>query len=1133
MSKMPRLARQVCALVFVAAAVAALLSKVDVAWAAGKPVISEESALAGPESAIIKGKIDPEGEETHCELQYVTDEQYEAGQYAGASAVPCTPATLEAGTAALKVLVEVQALPLSTGYHFRFVATNGEGEVSGADATFATFGVETFETALLDAKQNPFTQAGGHPYEYTTNISINHSTETVSPSGNLENAEVALPAGLVGNPAALPTCTAFQAEMKQCETAAQIGTMAVGYGTEGGLEHEIVQPLFNVVPPRGFPAEFSARFNLVANAFLYAKLNAAGNYTIDAYSERVTPLVDVNKATITIWGEPDDPGHDSERACPEHGNVGYEIPCKGATGTLSATPFISSPTSCNGQQLGERIAVDSYQAPERYAEKSAEMPGTTGCASVAFAPTISVVPETESAATPTGLQVDVHVPQDEEAGGLATANLKDATVVLPAGVSANPAEAGGLVGCPLLKGEEPHAGQVGIDLENNEAANCPDASKIGEVELVTPLIKHTLPGSVYIAQQGNGGPAHGSNPFGSLLALYVEIDDPETGVIVKLAGEVRLDALTGQLTTVFNDNPQLPFEDLRLEFFGGQRAALATPSTCGEYQTTGLLEPWSHEAPGEAGTPDASPASSFQITSMANGAACASPGFAPALAAGTANNVAAAYSSFATTLTRNDGEQAFKSVSITTPKGLAGMISHVSPCQEGEADAGTCPASAQIGHLTVEAGVGTAPLTLPEQGKQEDPVYLTGPYEGAPFGLAIVVHPEAGPFDLAEGAGTATEKPVVVRAKIEVDPHTAQVSIVTDSSGPHSMPTVLQGIPVDVKAVNVVVDRPGFIFNPTSCEPTSVTGTIGSAEGANAKVSSRFQAADCGGLSFKPTFSAFTHAAHTRRNGAYLRVVVTSAFGQANIGKVHVSLPPKVLVARDSTLNLACSEAQFAANPAGCPPGAFVGTATATTPVLSKPLTGPAIFVSHGGAKFPDLDVVLQGEGVTVILTGNTSINEKTKITSSTFAAVPDVPVNRFVLTLPSQSNSALTGYGDMCAMPLVMPTTITGQNGGAIEQSTKIDVEGCSLKLAVLSHKVNGRNASVSVYVPSAGKVHAKASGLSSQAKRIKGRGILDFKLRQRNAGPLSTHLVLRFAPAAGRAAKQQVTRLPLRFGR
>jgi hypothetical protein len=1109
-----------------------LLFGVGYACAASKPVIAQESALAGPESVIIRGKINPSGDETACELQYVSDGQYEATGYAAAESAACTPATLEASTDELNVIAEIRGLQIDTGYHFRFVASNAIGEEFGADTTFATFGVEIFEAALLGANGEAFTQAGGHPYEYTTNIVLNHSTEPVTPSGNLENAEVELPPGLVGDPAATPSeCTTFEAELKRCEEPMQIGTMTVGYGTEGGLEHEIVQPLFNIVPPNGVVAEFSARFNLLANAFVYAKVNASGGYTIDAYSERVTPLVDVNKVQITIWGVPGAATHDPERACPVDGQ--YEMPCKAKSTVEGEVPFLSNPTSCTGGPLREQIDADSYQVPDRYVDKVAEMPPITGCNGVSFTPEISVVPETSSSESPTGLRVDVHVPQHEEATVLASANLKDASVILPEGVAVNPSEARGLVGCPLLNGDESHAGQVGIDLENNEAANCPDASKIGKVELNTPLIGHTLPGYVYLAQQGDAGLVQGANPFGSLIALYIEIDDPITGVIVKLAGRVSLDPISGQLTTTFDENPQLPFEDLTLELFGGQRAPLATPMTCGSYRTTSLLEPWSHEAPGEVGTPDAAPFSNFEITSMAGGGACGSPGFGPSLVAGTTNNRATSYSPLTTTLARKDGEQAFKRVSITMPKGLVGMISNVARCDEAEADAGTCPASTQIGHVVVQAGVGSEPVTLPEPGKQEDPVYLTGSYEGAPFGLAIVVHPEAGPFDLAEGVGTPSERPVVVRAKIEVDPHTAQVSIVTDPTGLYSTPTILQGVPVDVQSVSVIVDRPNFIFNPTNCEPMSVTGTIGSAEGASAKVSSRFQAAECRSLSFKPKFSAFTHAGHTRRNGAYLRVVVKSAFGQANIGEVHVSLPPKVLVARDSTLNLACNEAQFAANPANCPSGSFVGTATATTPVLSKALTGPAIFVSHGGAKFPDLDVVLQGEGVTVILTGNTSINEKTQITSSTFASVPDVPVSRFVLTLPSKSNSALAGYGNMCARPLTMPTTITGQNGAVIEQNTSIDVEGCSLKLAVLSHEVKGRNATVSIYVPSAGKVHAEGSGLNSQTKTIKGHGILNFNLHERKAGRLITQVHLSFMPANGKTAKPQSKRVALTFAR
>jgi hypothetical protein len=313
-------------------------------------------------------------------------------------------------------------------------------------------------------------------------------------------------------------------------------------------------------------------------------------------------------------------------------------------------------------------------------------------------------------------------------------------------------------------------------------------------------------------------------------------------------------------------------------------------------------------------------------------------------------------------------------------------------------------------------------------------VFLTGPYRGAPFGLSIVTHAVAGPFDLGN---------VIVRAAVNVDPHTSQIVVTSDP-----LPTILQGIPLDLKTVNVTIDRPGFTFNPTNCSPLSVTGTIASTTGASAAVSSPFEAANCANLPFKPSFRVSTQARTSKANGASLDVKVSQKPGEANIQRVDVTLP-LALPARLTTLQRACTEAQFNANPAGCPAASNVGMATATTPVLSMPLTGPAYLVSHGGAAFPDLVVVLQGEGITIDLTGNTDI--KKGITYSRFETVPDAPIGSFELRLPEGPHSALAANtpgkakGSLCSSKLSMPTTIAGQNGAVIHQSTPIKVTGCA----------------------------------------------------------------------------------------
>ncbi|HEY5343376.1 MAG TPA: hypothetical protein VIJ66_06920 [Solirubrobacteraceae bacterium] len=658
---------------------------------------------------------------------------------------------------------------------------------------------------------------------------------------------------------------------------------------------------------------------------------------------------------------------------------------------------------------------------------------------------MSVRPEPESVATnsPSGLNVDVGVPQEESQEGLAEANLKDATVTLPAGMAVSPSAANGLGAC----------GPAEIGLHNAEEPSCPDASKVGSVEVVTPLLEAPLKGSVFLARQGSFE--------GSLVGLYLVAEG--SGVLIKLGGKVTLNAETGQVTATFANNPQLPFSELKLRFFGGPRAALVTPPGCGSYTATSQLTPYSSPTAAE-------PSSSFTI-----GEGCSAQGFAPSFSAGTVNNQAGGYTPFSVTFARSDSEQDLNGISVQTPPGLLGDLASVPLCGEAQANAGSCSAASQIGHTTSEAGPGSDPVTLPGPGEAQDPVYLTGPYNGQPFGLSIVVPAKAGPFNL----GT-----VVVRASIAVDPSTSALTI---TSNP--LPRILDGIPLQIRTVNVTVDRPGFTFNPTSCAAQSVSAAITSTQGAKSAVSSPFEAANCATLPFKPSFTASTQGnGTTKGNGASLMVKIAAkqgpgfkaGEGEANIAKVDTSLP-LALSSRLTTLQKACTEAQFAANPAGCPAGSFVGVAVAHTPVLNAPLVGPAILVSHGGEAFPDLVLLLQGEGVEIVLTGHTQI--KNGITYSRFETVPDAPVSSFELNLPEKENSILGAIRNLCkptktitvkkrvavkrhghvvhnkhgkivyktkkihkqvAETLLMPTTMTGQNGAVLTQNIKVGVTGC-----------------------------------------------------------------------------------------
>jgi hypothetical protein len=503
-----------------------------------------------------------------------------------------------------------------------------------------------------------------------------------------------------------------------------------------------------------------------------------------------------------------------------------------------------------------------------------------------------------------------------------------------------------------------------------------------------------------------------------MYRIFLQIEGD--GVVIKQEGKIYTNASTGQLTTTFSDIPQLPVSDVQLHFNSGLRAALATPQSCGAFTTTADLIPWSSPV-----TPDAAPTSQFNVDWDGNGGACPAVWpFKPAFTAGTSNPNAGQLSPLTVTIDREDREQDISQIKIVTPPGLLGSISAVPLCGEPQADLGTCPASSQIGKMTVAAGPGSHPYY------QQGQVYLTGPYKGAPFGLSIVVPTKAGPFDLGN---------VVVRARINVDPYTTALTVTTDP-----LPQVLDGIPLRLRTTNVTIDRPGFIFNPTDCAQLHIDATISGSQGTQTEATAPFAVSGCAGLSFAPKFSVATSGKTSRANGASLDAKLTLPAGaQSNIAKVKVELP-KQLPSRLSTLQKACPDTTFKVNPAACPAASVIGAVQAVTPILPTKLRGPVYFVSHGNAAFPNLVAVLQGYGVVVDLVGETFISKK-GITSSTFTNVPDVPVSSFELFLPEGPYSALAANGNLCKDKLAMPTLMVAQDGARFEKSTSVQVTGCA----------------------------------------------------------------------------------------
>ncbi len=908
----------------------------------------------------------------------------------------------------MRVSVTVQG---ATGV-LRDTATVSGGGVPEASAsvqnvvsdTLPLFGFESFGAPIVGVDGLADTQAGGHPYEFTTVIDPNTVFRLTPETGgvratsikDVRDVVVDLPLGFLGSALAAPTCTLTElASVERCPADTAIGhlkTKPIGVGPR------VDSPIYNMVPERGVAAEFGYYDVLQGSHVLYASVvPTPAGYVLRTIAPDV-PQITLTSIEANLYGNP------AER--------------DGTGNTPMA--FFTNPASCSGAPLVTSIHMDSWQNPGRYsadgtpdfsdpawASATSESPPVTGCNLLHFEPTLGVQPETTMADSPTGLEVELKVPQHEQSGTLATPPLRDATVTLPAGLTVNPSSATGLGACT----------EAQIGLGNAAQPSCPESSKIGTVEVRTPLVEGVLTGSIYLAAQNE-------NPFHTLLAGYIVIDDPTTGVVVKVPGNLTPDPGTGQITGSFKDSPQFPIGDVKLHFFGGARGELSTPQACGTYTSTSDLMPWSAPDSG----PDATPSSSFPIDT-----GCVT-GFAPAFVAGSTNTQAGGYSPFALSLSRTDADQNLAGLTVTLPPGLLGKIAGIPLCSDADANAGSCPAASQVGSVNVGAGVGPNPLFV--GGK----AYLTGPYNGGPYGLVVQVPAVAGPFDLGV---------VSVRQSLRIDPHTAQVTAVSDP-----FPTILDGIPLRVRRVDVTFDRPGFTFNPTNCNVMAITGSVSSTQGANSGVSSRFQAGGCRELLFKPSFKVSTQANTSKKQGASLDVKVGYPKGtQANIHSVAVSLP-KQLPSRLTTIQQACPAATFAANPAACPAGSNIGVATATTPVLAAPATGPAYLVSHGGAAFPDLVVVLQDEGVTLDLVG--SIDIKHGVTSSAFNAVPDVPVSSFELKLPEGPHSGLAAVlpakakGNMCGTSLAMPTTLTGQNGAVVKQTTKITVTGCGKAKAV-----------------------------------------------------------------------------------
>ena len=870
------------------------------------------------------------------------------------------------------------------------VATTPTATVIGGDPP--PFGPSSLTSEITGPDGRADVQAGDHPYEMNTRIDLNtvigQGPETTglrhTSVEDVKDVVLDLPIGFIGGALAAPKCTFAQlVTLTGCPEATRVGHIR----TEPEGSASVNGGIYNMTPERGVAAEFGY-VDALDNSHV---IDASAVSTPEGYVLRASgievPQVALTDVVVTLFGDP--AVKDGAGAAP--------------------TAMFTNPSDCSGQPLVTTVHMDSWEHPgSRGAGGTPEVgglgwvagnttsPPVTGCNALRFAPqSFEAHPDVTGADSPAGLDFGLSVPQSEQPGTLAAPPLRNATVTLPVGVIVNPAAAGGLASCSLAQ-----IGWLGRSVSDftNAAPTCPDASKIGSVSLTTPLLSGTLTGTVYLAAQNE-------NPFHSNLAGYIVVDDPTTGILVKIAGELTLDPGNGQITGTFDENPQLPFSSLQLHFFGGSQGELATPESCGTFTSSALLSPWSAPDSG----PDVELTDGFAIDQGCN------PGFAPTALAGTVSPQAGSYSPFTLTLSRQDSDQELAGLTTTLPQGLLAKLAGVQECSDAAFAAAaanasgaseranpSCPAGARVGGVVAGAGVGPNPFFLPGN------AYLMGPYKGAPYSLGVVVPAVAGPFDL----GT-----VAVRTALQIDKRDAHVTAVTDP-----FPTIVDarganghtdGFPIRLRRIDVTLDRPSFTLNPTSCSAQRIGLTVSSTSGAQYATGSQFQTSGCRALPFKPTLVASTQAHTSKANGASLKVKVTQKPGEASIHRVDLTLP-RVLPSRLTTLQKACTEAQFAANPAGCPAASVIGSAKALTPLLDVPLTGPAYLVSHGGEAFPDVVFLLQGSGITLELVGGTQI--KGGVTYSKFETVPDAPISSFETTLPEGPHSILTANASLCA---------------------------------------------------------------------------------------------------------------------
>ncbi len=854
-------------------------------------------------------------------------------------------------------------------------------------------------------------QAAGHPQVGFTQFIVKNESPGQTPVGDLKRVRVDLPVGLSVNPQATPQCeqATFESNSLLCPAGSGVGASNVTASLLGVPLPPVSATVYNIVPPVGEPARFG--FNLLGNnIYLRADIAWEGDYhegfTIDVPT---LPLLEglILKNRLVFDGragdgtfittpstclDPDQPGFEHvystyllAASATEMADSGYQFPADAKPAFESPLPPGEMPERCDAVDLeGSSIGVDSQAA---------------------------------EADSPSGPAVNVDVPHIPGGDRIAKSNVKDAHVTLPPGMGLNPSAANGLEACTDAE----------LGKGTRDPVACPPASKIGTVSIQTPpLPPDSLTGNVYLGEQLSRDPASGQ-----AFRIFVDAESSRYGISVRLVGNVSADPGTGQVTTTFADNPQVPFSSFLVDFDDGPRAPLSSPSVCGPHDATVELDPWS-------GGPPSTPSASFTLTSAPGGGDCARTlaerPFDPGFGARTTNPNAGAFSQLHVDVARADGNQELKGVNVDLPPGMTAKLAGVRYCPEAaiaaaaanaglaEAAQSSCPDSSLVGSVAITTGTGTQPLNI------EGKAFLAGPFNGAPLSLAVVTPATAGPFDLGS---------VVVRVALFVDPKTAQVRAVSEP-----IPHVFGGVLLGIRSIAVKIDRRQFSLNPTNCAPMAFGGDLRGGGGnpndpatfTSKPVSAPFQVGDCGNLAFKPKLYMRLFGGMRRAKHPKLRAVLKAREGDANIGRAAVTLPRSLFLDQASLARI-CTRPQYAAG--ACPKRSIYGFARAVSPLLDAPLRGP-VYLRSSDNLLPDLVASLRGQ-VNIELAGRIDTAKKSGGIRNTFDAVPDVPVSKFILTMRGGKKGLLVNSTAQCRKRTRVVARFRGQNGKRANQRPKL----------------------------------------------------------------------------------------------